>query len=282
MIIYKEINNGEWARFGKNLLSDKGSDKQLEFLQSCRDGKDAFLEYLNQNLFYEKDITNDGKSVRFNHKFTEAEFRFPPIDTQQIIWNAFQGVPKQNMGSCGFWGNVIINMIKHDCITPDYLASNVNGVNETGVYMLDNAINFENIKVIDDCVRRVLRSMGNPAPRGKRIIFDSFYLGKSYWGWNWANKMSNEISLSFDEILNTIDEKGYAMFSESMHSGKSYISQINTLGGYLLFLSKNPNTKVKNMKKIIDNISYLSIWKAIEIQSPDLNQVEIENIADNI
>jgi hypothetical protein len=32
-------------------------------------------------------------------------------------------------------------MIKDDCITPDYLASNLNGVNETGIYMLDSAIN---------------------------------------------------------------------------------------------------------------------------------------------
>jgi len=49
-----------------------------------------------------------------------------------------------------------------------------------------------------------------------------------------------------------------------------------------LFLNKNPGTLVKNMKKIIDNLSYLSIWKAIEVQPPELNQVEIEKIAGNI
>jgi hypothetical protein len=37
----------------------------------------------------------------------------------------------------------------------------------------------------------------------------------------------------------------------------------------LSFLNANPETLVKNTKKIIDTISYLSIWKAIEIQSPE-------------
>jgi hypothetical protein len=50
----------------------------------------------------------------------------------------------------------------------------------------------------------------------------------------------------------------------------------------LSFLNVNPETLVKNTKKIIDTISYLSIWKAIEIQSPEKNQYEIKIIADNL
>ena len=76
---------------------------------------------------------------------------------------------------------------------------------KTGVYMLDSALNSNDGKKIDDCVRRVLRSMGcPPAGRGKRIIFNDFYLGKAYWRWNWADKMSNEINLSFEDILKNI------------------------------------------------------------------------------
>jgi len=287
MTEYKRIDERTYLKFGKR-LSQEGKDKevlntQIEFLQACRDGKDIFLQYLDENLLNEKDVMVGRKSVFFDHKFTEAEFRFPPMDTQKVIWNAFKNVSKQNMSSCGFWGVVIINMIKYDCITPDYLASNVNGVNETGIYMLDTVLNSNDGKKIDDCVRRILRSMGcPPAGRGKRIIFNDFYLGKAYWRWNWSNKMSNQIGLSFEEILNTLDEKGYAKVSEKMHSQKSYISQTNTFGGLLLFLNKNPSELVKNIEKIIDNLSYLSIWKAIEIQAPELNQIEIENIASNI
>ena len=39
---------------------------------------------------------------------------------------------------------------------------------------------------------------------------------------------------------------------------------------------------VKKIRKIIDTMSYLSIWKAIEIQSPEANQQEIALIAKNL
>lgn len=280
MAEYKRIDETIYSDFGKKLLNDRGSNEQINFLQSCRNGKVDFLNYLNKNLLNEYDTTFQGKSVYFDYRFTEAEFRFPPMDTQQVIWDAFHEIPRENMTFCGFWGGVIISMIKHDCIKPEYLASNLNGVNETGVYMLDRAINSNDSKTIDDCVRRVLRSMGNSAPRGKRIVFNDFYLGKAYWRWNWADKMSSEISLSFEDILKIFDETSYADFSAKMHSGKSYISQTNTLGGLLLLLKEN-NLKGK-LKKVIDTISYLSIWKAIEIQSPELNKKEIEIIANNL
>lgn len=278
MTEYQRIDESVWADFGKNLLSNKGSDKQIEFLQVCRNGKDDFLNYLEQNLLNNEDTIIKGKSVFFDHKFTEAEFRFPPIDTQEIIWEFFGKIEREYMGYCGFWGYVVIQMIKHNCITPDYLASELNGVHKTGVYMLDNAINSNDGKKIDECVRRILRSMSNPAPRGKRIVFNDFYLGKAYWRWNWAHKMSNKISLSVEEILETLDEKGYAEFSGRMHSNQSYISQKNTLGGLLLFLNKNPKTLTQNITKIIKMLGYLSAWKAIELQSPELNEQEIQII----
>lgn len=280
MTEYKKIDEATYSDFGESLLSNKGSDKQIEFLQACRNGKDDFINYLNEKLLSNKEAVIKGKDISFYHKFNEAEFRFPPKDTQEIIWDTFNKIPQENMTFCGFWGSAVIDMIKCDCIKPDYLASNLNGVNETGIYMLDSAINSDDNKEVDECVRRVLRSMGNSAPRGKRIVFNDFYLGKAYWRWNWADKMSKEISLSFEEILKIFDETSYTDFSAKMHSGKSYISQTNTLGGLLLFL-KEDNLKGK-LEKVINKISYLSAWKAIEFQSPELNKKEIQIIANNL
>lgn len=278
---YERIDESVWRDFGKKLLSNKGSSEQIEFLQACRNGKNDFLDYLNENLLNEKNTIIEGKNIYFDHKFTELEFRFPPIDTQQIIWDIFGSIARENMTLCGFWGNVIINMIKHNCIQPEYLASNLNGGNETGIYVLDKGIKSGDNEEIDKCVRRVLRSMGNSEPRGSRIIFlKIFPLGKAYWRWNWADKMSPKISLNFEEILEIFNETNYDTFAEKMHSGKSYISQINTLGGLLLFLKENP-LKVK-LTKVIDAISYLSVWKAIEAQSPKLNKQEIQIIVSNL
>jgi len=285
MAEYKRIDEGIYLQFGKE-LSQKGKEKQIldsqiEFLQVCKNGKEDFLNYLNKKLLNDKESIIKGSSVVFNHKFTEAEFRFPPKDTQKIIWDTFKKIEREYMGYFGFWGNIIIDMIKNDHIKPDYLASDLSNVNETGIYMLDSAINSDDGKRIDDCARRVLRSMGCPPEgRKKKILFNDFYLGKAYWRWHWANKMSNEINLSFDEILTIFDETSYSVFSERMHSKDSYISQINTLGGLLLFLNEN-NLKGK-LKNVIKTISYLSAWKAIESQSPELNKQEIQVIVNNL
>jgi hypothetical protein len=285
MTEYKRIDEGAYLQFGKK-LSQEGKEKQIldsqiEFLQVCRNGKEDFLNYLGEKLLNNNDAIIEGDNILFDHKFTEAEFRFPPIDTQEIIWGTFEKIEREYMGYCGFWGYIIIQMIKGDCIKPDYLASELNGVHKTGIYMLDSAINSDDGEKIDHCTRRILRSMGcPPAGRGKRMIFNDFYLGKAYWRWNWANKMSKEISLNFEEILAIFDETSYGVFSERMFSKDSYISQINTLGGLLLFLNEN-NLKVK-LNNVIKTISYLSAWKAIEVQSPELNKQEIQIIANNL
>ena len=277
---YKRFEEKKWNDFGKNLLKKRGGDKQIDFLCACKGGKDTFISYIEEHSLVDESTLN-GETITLEHKFTEREFRYPPQGTQETIWVCFSEVPRETMIFCGFWGYIIIDMIKRNCIKPNYLASNLNGVNETGLYMIDKALKTNDKKIIDNCVRRILRSMGNPSPRGKRIIFDDFYLGKSYWRWKWAKKMSQHISLSFKEILRIFDETSYSNFSSKMHSGKSYISQINTFGGLLLFLNEN-NLQINKGKgkltKVIDNISYLSAWKAIEAQDPKENKKEIEKI----
>ena len=304
MIKYKKIDEKAWNGFGENLLTPKNPtlkintldseeikqekqekkvekiDKQKLFLRTCRKGKDDFLYYIKEELGkLDKNYIIDGVSIDFKYKFNEQEFCSPPPEpTQKIIWDAFTDVAQEDMMNCGFWGLVIIDMIKNNCIEPEYLAS---GSNKDDAYNLDEALRTDDIIIIDSCVRRILRSMCNPAPRDKRIMFNDFSLGKSYWRWNWAHKMSNEIDLDYKEILKIFDETSYADFAGKMHSGKSYISQTNTLGGLLLFLNSSPNPK-KKLGKIIDKISFVSAWKAIEIQSPEQNKKEIEKIAEDL
>ncbi len=282
MTEYKRLDEKAWLEFGKNLLTEKGSEKQKEFLQVCRAGKDDFLKYMDACLLSGKGCIIDGDIIAFEHKFAEREFLYPPKDTQQVIWNVFKNAPDEMLTYCGFWSYRIIDMIGHDQIKPEYLAADLNGVTKTGVYIIDVAQQSDDEKPVDDCVRRILRSMCNPAPRGKRIVFSDFYLGKAYWRWWWADKMSQRsIGLNFNQVLKILDEKYYAEFSGKMHSGKSYIGSENVLGGLLLYLKQENGNKItaKQLRKIIDKISYLSAWKAIEAQAPNLTQMEIQEIS---
>ncbi len=289
MTEYKRFDETVWLKFGQALLppqEEKGSEKQKEFLELCKSGKTSLLSYIDDHLLSHEDSIIGNDLIVFEYRFTEREFLYPPKDTQRHLWNIFREVPDEITSCCGFWGHTIIDMIKGDYIKPEYLASDLNGVTKTGVYVIDTALKSGDDKKIDDCVRRILRSMCNPAPRGKRILFNDFYLGKAYWRWHWSQKMSEveSIDLGFDQILEILNESYYGEFSAKMHTGKSYIGSENVLGGLLLYLKQANKKKITNeqLRKIIDKISFLSVWKAIEIQEPTLNQKEIQQISKNI
>ena len=282
---YKKFDENVWLEFGKGLLVNKGSYEQKKFLQICRSGKAEFLRYVDERLLSVENSTVDGMTLDFDYRFSESEFLYPPKDTQKYIWDKFEGIPTEEKHSFGFWGYIMINMIENGCIKPDYLCSKLNGITETGIYVIDQALRdgTNNPKIIDDCVRRALRSLCNPAPRGKRILFNDFYLGKSYWRWHWAYQMSQLTSLGSEQILKVLDGEYYAVFSAKMHSGKSYIGSQNVLGGLLLYLheANADGKKITSgkLKEIIDKISYLSAWKAIEAQNPIVNHEEIRKMA---
>ena len=275
---YSRLDEKVWGDFGKKLNKNKGSEEQKEFLAACKSRKDGFLTYLKHHNL--SDSTNKGEPVSFTHQFTEREFIYPSYDTQEKIWQAFKELPDEVTCKCGFWGYVIIKMIEDGQIQPSYLASESSDANSTGSYMIYNALTSADAEEIDGCVRRILRAMCNPAPRGKKIVFNDFYLGKTYWRWRWAHKMSD--IMKPDLTLEILDEKYYARVSEKMHSGKSYISSKNIFGGLLLFLEKNREVGKEKLKAIIDQIGYLSVWKALEAQTPQFNQKEIEKIAERL
>lgn len=280
MIKYKRIDENIWHGFGKAILAEKGSEDQREFLRACRAGKDSFLRYVSAVCPVDDNVVGE-QDVGFKYKFSKGEFRHVPRDTQQVIWDAFQNIPVDDVSSCGFWGHVVITLIDNDMIEPEFLATGSNGDAAAGSYVIDKALQSDNEKQIDDCTRRILRSLCNPAPRGKRIVFNDFYLGKAFWRWRWSDRMSGVVNLQRDDILKILDENYYAAFSAKMHTGKSCIGAENILGGLLLYL-KNVNKKKvggKRLGKIIDHISRLSVWKAIEIQSPTLNKKEIQAIS---
>ena len=277
---YRRLDEGTWGRFGRKLFKDesKGSEEQKEFLAACKSGKNDFLRYLKHKKL--PDSASDGELVNFTHQFTEQEFIRPPYYIQEKIWQAFKGLPDEIAYKCGFWGYMIIKMIENDQIQPLFLASDSKDTNGTGSYMIDDALTSNDAGKIGVCVRRVLRSICNPAPRGKKIVFNDFPLGKAYWRWRWADKMSNIMEPKL--ILEILDQKYYVRFSEKMHSGRSYISSENIFGGLLLFLQNNREINREKLTEIIDQIGYLSVWKAIEVQTPQSNQKEIEKIAERL
>ena len=278
----------DWYDFGKQLLKYRGSDEQKKFLEVCL-SREAFLDYMDEHLSMEG-IEGDGALGSFDHAFTEMEFVEPPFDTtQRLVWEAFTPVfgsgEEENYADGCFWGVVVREMIERNLVETTWLAANASDTHEdAGIANIENALDAEDDsseKAVDDCVRRVLRSMCNPAPRGARIVFNDFSLGKSWWRWCWASRMAEILDIDRDDILQHIlTGRNYATIAAKMHSGRSYLSPENVFGGLILFLNgrKKSPLSSKRIGKIIDELAYQSAWRAIELHSPEENREEIERL----
>ncbi len=268
-----------WIEFGKNLLTEKGAQQQRDFLQACLSKRD-FQQHIEQSpLSLNRE---QGDPIPFSYRFTEAEFYNPCKDSQEAIWNAFNGIDKETAADDCFWGKVVMDMIEKKQIEPAWLAADGKGAEEEGRHRIERLLQSDANKDtdsnhMDSCVRRVLRSLCHRAPRRKRIIFYDFPLGRVWWRRHWADRMAEKLSRDREKILETMDETNYKLLAEKLYSGKSYLGADNVFGGLLLFLEKAP-VKGDKLKDILDRLAYLSAWKAIELQSPEENCDEISRI----
>ena len=280
MTDYKQIEGGAWLKFGDALLYEKDSPvKQREFLCACLDGNEAFLRYVG-DILPEKDTVVGKEEFVFDYKFTEQEFCNPPESTQEIIWNAFHKCDPETLSSCGFWAYTVRRLLETDRIESTFLASGENSSSVGNILIREALAAEDNLKKVDVCARRILRSMCNSSPRGNRVLFSDFHLGRTYWRWYWAKHLSEIISLEPEKIRNVLNLNHYKAFAENIHSGKSCVATDNVFGGLVLYLqAEEEKLSGEKLGDIINRISYLSAWKAIEAQSPEDNQNEIANIA---
>jgi len=247
-------------------------DEQIKFLKACRGGNEIFLKYLQPFILKSEALV--GKESAFvDIQLTEREFRNPPEDTQEQIFDSFKDYPSESLSYNGFWGYFIINLIKTNAIQSSYLAANTGNNNQSGLTCLDYALKdpSNDKDLVDSTVRRVLRSMCNPAPRGKRILFNSFVIGSSFWRWNFANLVSLALGREIEEVLSILNTEMFNQISELVHANDSWLSHKNVLAGVVLYREKYRNIKVGSFKYNVGKLRYMSPWKAIELQSPDEN-----------
>lgn len=284
----KRYPRQKWYDFGKRILERRGEDEQLEFLEACF-SRDTFIEYMNEHLPIDG---IDGSSAlgTFDHRFTELEFIEPPLETtQKYIWEGF--APTSDTGDeelyadCCYWGVVIREMVERNLVEAPWLAVEASDThNGAGHDNIDNALSAEGedaAAAMDKCVRRILRSMCNPVPRGARIVFNDFPLGKSWWRWRWAERMASFLDIERNDILEgALKGRNYASIAAKMHSGRSYLSPDSVFGGLILFLRDPQGAQLpgKRLEKVIDELAAQSAWQAIELRPPAENRNEIERL----
>ncbi len=117
-------------------------------------------------------------------RMSEAEFGNPPSDTERRLFEAWRGLTPRIACRTAFWGRVTFRHIEEGQIESSFLAANGGG-NVTGAQRIDaalNAIGEEATRLLDGCVRTVLRRLGGlPEARGNRSVYVNCPLARAWW-----------------------------------------------------------------------------------------------------
>lgn len=174
---YREFDNGEYSKLRRDLLRVKGGSLQEQFLESVRH-RDRFLEFMQR-----VPLTAGDDIELCPYPLTEAEFREPPIDTQQRLYEGWAAITPKIACRSSFWGHVTCNHIRERRIRSVYLGTNGNHVG--GAQRIDRALRDSSdrrSRMMDDCVRATLRRLGGlPEARGNRTVYVDCPLARAWW-----------------------------------------------------------------------------------------------------
>ncbi len=192
---YRELRDTDYTSFRRRLLRKKGGQTQVEFLRAVRAGNSAFLDYMSH-------LGRDGKvaAPALTGRLTEFEFRMPPSDTEQAIYRVLADLAPATACRSAFWAGYTCDAIERDQIQAVYLAAN-GGNLPGGAARIDRALwawsgndpeaqgelvggtmNGLGAKLVDACVRTVLRRMGGiPEARGKRTVYVDCPFARAWW-----------------------------------------------------------------------------------------------------
>lgn len=175
---YRELDPDQYSRLQRELLREKGSDRQRKFLEALKDN-DSFVAWIESRV-----PTNEGrKLLTFNGPLTEPSFKELTADQEERMYKLWRAAPPRTACRPSFWASVTLEHIREGKIVEaTWLAAN-GGVTETGEERIDRALaTAAGNKLVDDCVRTALRRMsGLPAARGNRSVFVNPTFGRAWW-----------------------------------------------------------------------------------------------------
>ncbi|MCY4152761.1 MAG: hypothetical protein OXE94_11075 [Aestuariivita sp.] len=175
-----ELVDGDYTRFRKGLLRDKGSQRQRVFLKAARE-TDSFLEFMADIR-----VTGNSETPTLSVPLTEHEFKDPPSQIEQEINALYPLSTVSRAMACRstFWAQVTLTHLRSGRIESSYLAAN-GGSLPGGRERIDQALADESVdqnKTIDSCVRAILRRLGGlPEVRGARSVYVDCPLARAWW-----------------------------------------------------------------------------------------------------
>ncbi len=187
-----EFDDADYTKYRRGLLRRKGGSRQVEFLKKIQK-REMFIEEL------------DGiKSVGFAEikliptPLTEAEYKDPPVDTEEALYAAWPSLVPSMACRSTFWARLTLEHIRHGRIQHIYLAAN-GGSLPGGAERVDQALQAHSKgtkqadHLVDSCVRTILRRLGGlPEVRGPRSVYVDCPFARAWWRERMVTEAAND------------------------------------------------------------------------------------------
>ena len=175
---YAEVDGAAYARLRKDLLREKGGERQMEFLATMR-SSEAFVDFMGRQAPF-----TPGKAVPvYEDDFTEDSYRDPPADVEEELYAGWRALAPRVACRATFWAAVTLRHVDYGRIDSSYLAGDGSSKNgSTGAQRIDYVLAKADPKLIDDCVRTVMRNLsGLPEARGNRSVYVDCPFARAWW-----------------------------------------------------------------------------------------------------
>lgn len=279
---YSEFDNGEYSGLRRDLLREKGGHLQEAFLNSMR--QDRLLEFMSRLS------VKTGEDIELcPHPLTETEFREPPVDTQQRLYQAWGALTPSIACRSSFWGHVTCNHIREERIRSVYLAANGNHVG--GAQRIDRALREtgdRRPKAMDDCVRTALRRLGGlPEARGNRTVYVDCPLARAWWREHFVEQIGRDDPGIRTDVRNVVrlNKTYWERLVVMVVSRNSVLGSHEIRNAFVMRLAKaigsEPNGPVATGAGLVRGCRNLSALQATRELSV-LEAKEVEEIVDRI
>lgn len=175
---FAEVDGPAYARLRKDLLREKGGDRQKEFLAAVR-SSEAFVDLLAQ----EAPVTPGQTVPVYEDDFTEESYRDPPADVEEELYSGWCALTPRVACRATFWAAVTLRHVDQGRIDSSYLAGDGSSkTGSTGAQRIDYVLAKPHPKPVDDCVRTVMRNLsGLPEARGNRSVYVDCPFARAWW-----------------------------------------------------------------------------------------------------
>ena len=175
--MYKHFDKGQYTALRKELLKRKGSVFQQNFIKAAL-SNEKFIDLVRNRV-----NSKEGNEIPvLKEQLTENQYKDPPEDTEDMIYDAWKMIPPEYTCSVSFWGEVTLSHIENGCIDAYFLAAN-GGSLPGGRERIEKSLSSMGSNTdVDSCVRTILRRMsGLPEARGNKTQYVDCPFSRAWW-----------------------------------------------------------------------------------------------------